>query len=481
MMVTVLVSAQVPRIVNASAVVHMPTCYGDGVIARNCENGLVLVHHVDPRNRHQHHFALQRSDTNALSEMVVTLGSEVEDLDVTYHLNDMCVLGDSCYFCGYKKTAYGESELDYEDNITRVEAVCSGFVGWFRISGIRQESADVSITDIGFTQKLTRLAVRRQMEQGQPKVLLSAIGCRDTSEDASCVAEIWLSDDGSWQYCVNSPALPTNENFSDIIFNDGKCTIAATRNMADDTSQWVIVGHTAESGSFYFDYVYTGRTEYPIWYNYDGISIKDWEHHLGANVRMCNLEDNSFCMAYPCFSSNDNRNMLMVMAISSDYVISSAFLVETRHNCSILEMTGVRNTDNIGVLIYDNTFYNGAIISCPVNRPGVADVISLSDVRIQSVCDYIGESVMGSGFSTINNRVTSIYKRTVGDEQAECLGVVPREKTDMRAIKQENQQCNWQLVVLPTAIIWDEIAGYSSNVEQSTECAQPSQVIIIRH
>lgn len=69
--------------------------------------------------------------------MVVRLGFEQEDCFDRYELRDMCVLGDSCYFCGVRTVMIAAPVLNEHGEILSPEVQNYGFVGFFRVSEIR--------------------------------------------------------------------------------------------------------------------------------------------------------------------------------------------------------------------------------------------------------------------------------------------------------------------------------------------------------
>lgn len=220
----------------ASSVVNMPTCMGDGAICRSYGNAKVLVHHVDLADRHRHHFALQLSDTNVISELVVTLGGQNDVNDTLYEIRDMRVLGDTCYFCGRRKVNWGEPVYDNWGHVLDPGVEYKGVLGWFPISDFRSQSVEVNVYHADFAQDMSRLTVRRKEPGLWPWYDLKVTAIGIDAQGRQCVTEMITPSSlplmcGGWGI-TNYVLVGSN----DELFCDVLDTETGTLLLAVDTS-----------------------------------------------------------------------------------------------------------------------------------------------------------------------------------------------------------------------------------------------------
>lgn len=266
--------AQVLRPAQASALSHMPNCYGSQVVVRNYAGSQVVIHHVERSNKYVHHFAIQRQDVDDMRELVVVLGGQGE-FDTTYAVNDMRVLGDSCYFCGTEMVDYGAPLLDSHGNPITPQVYKRGMVGRFSLSAlINGEESDFHLTTIRGTAEFSRLDAARpypNLVSDHYRVMLTAVGRygNNGAVEGSCLLEMADYLQGGWRYSLTD--LDGQEVICDVV-TAGWAKYVASFYYGDgeDPEQggWNLVLHDCTSDGFAARYAHQSVSETATIYDF---------------------------------------------------------------------------------------------------------------------------------------------------------------------------------------------------------------------
>lgn len=459
----------------ASSVVSMPTCLGDGAICRSYGNTKVLVHHVDPTDRHRHHFALQLSDTNVISELVVTLGGQNGVSDTLYEIRDMRVLGDTCYFCGRCKVYEGEPVYDNFGHIIGSGVWYKGVIGWFPISDFQSQFVEVGLRHVDFAQDMSRLTVRRGGSSPSRLYDLKVTAIGISGAGQQCVTEM-ITPSSSPQSCegwgITSFVLngSNDEMFCDILDTETGTLLLAvdTSDVIEEgmDSHQMLILHSIYPSGLTNDRIVPGRR-----LHFDA-EANGWGWHSNdVTAKMALAGDGRVSLAFPSVNrENGEYGVVHVMVYSvGDYLSGS--VVDCAAGASVLDVAFVQRSGYSGVLLRDNLMYDGAVMLIPANTVGTASRLNLPYTRLQSVCNYFNNTFFAAGFDGEFFRIKCILQHPLAVGWTHCVSVNNVRQQKLENVLEEKINNGWSETEELSS--WLVRIGTVVAAGRVTECSQP--------
>ena len=456
----------------ASSVVNMPTCMGDGAICRSYGNAKVLVHHVDLADRHRHHFALQLSDTNVISELVVTLGGQNDVNDTLYEIRDMRVLGDTCYFCGRRKVNRGEPVYDNWGHVLDPGVEYKGVLGWFPISDFRSQSVEVNVYHADFAQDMSRLTVRRKEPGLWPWYDLKVTAIGIDAQGRQCVTEMITPSSsplmcGGWGITNYVLVGSNDELFCDVLDTEmGTLLLAVDTSDADgiDRHRKLVLHNIYREGLSGGNFS-TGRR-----LHFDEEPSGWGWHSNDVTAKMAWAGEGQVSLAFPSVNIEDGRSGIVHVMLNSEGDFLSGSVVDCSAGASVQDVAFVRRSGYSGVLLRDNQMYDGAVMLIPTNTIGTAARLNLPYTRLQSVCNYFDNTFFSAGFNRESSLVKCISQHPLAVDRT-CVNVNNIQQQRIENVVAEKANYNWEGAG-PSGDSFVRI-GTVLATGRVTECSQP--------
>ena len=238
-----------------------PGEWGDEVIVRNYKNSHVLVHHLKTGSTNNHCFMIKNMTTGVVRGVYTNFGHSLDpdEYRVSCHINDMQILGDTCYFCG--QITYSPPPMyDFEGNLID-QSQSYGLLGFFPVTALLLGNVMCHFEKVDGTEELYQLVpVRKSTLCNGYDVLVSAVG-RMADDGAACVYEASLSG-GIWSGSLMYLDASTDAVFTDIINNNGSLIVSSYLKCGGDEgayatepNHYVVVLHEATCNGYTTDYV----------------------------------------------------------------------------------------------------------------------------------------------------------------------------------------------------------------------------------
>lgn len=207
-----------------------PSTTGMNVIVRESVTGFPIMYY---RASSSVRFAYGDFSAGSVKEFSINDSILVGNRHIRYFVNDMRVIGDMCYFCGYR--AYVYNEVDPETGLQTVDSV--GILGRFYL-----DPTGVLIPanyDIKFIHG-TKLLYRMATHTNSGDTLIAMTGIVDTpysSSSASCltVARVrHTNDPDPWGYNIAYVGNAPEEVFTDIAVDTRYVVVASYRRLGGE-------------------------------------------------------------------------------------------------------------------------------------------------------------------------------------------------------------------------------------------------------
>lgn len=468
-------SAQLGYGMYASGVSHIPLHQGDKVLTRNYMGSSVLVHYIETANACRHHFALINQDNAQARELVLQIGSERGDSFERYGVNDMRILGDTCYFCGVCVSGSNEPVYDVNGSIIGTDGDNQGFLGFFRVSEISgDEAPTVSIKVFPDVKRLTRMAVRRGEAGSEPghqvrvTAIASVLAQGSDVELQNSLIEVDLFSGNTSVFTV-SRLVNSQERFSDIV-NTRYATIVSSFLDQDGTK---LMLHQAGSQGFDQEYAATGFQESVRTYDFASRPGQWGLYAAGAISRMSNLPSDRFALAFGC-RNDDGVGGIMTMTFTNGGMADTVIVVsDTLESAEVLEVEYSSIRNSLGILARKAANPFGAVYLPSLSTVGSVPELEVPRLKLQSLCKYRNQVIMGSGINMITLELTSMWQHPLALERPGCV-----ESHSVNSFVQDNfvaekGAAEWTRKVLPTPFSWDRKLAYVTVADHSFECTQP--------
>lgn len=193
--------------------------YGGDVIVRENSSGMPVIGYRRGSLDVGTGFVYGDMYTNAIKEFIIT-DTITATGTVSYRINDVCVVGDMCYFCGVRRFIYTEP-----DPVSGAELGDSvGILGRFYLDPAGfGSSVKYNIRYVSQTKSLDRMVAYFSNND----TVLAMIGVVNNSTSESClmVARRRVTFLEQWKYIVRCAS--TTEVFTDIAVDAGIITISS--------------------------------------------------------------------------------------------------------------------------------------------------------------------------------------------------------------------------------------------------------------
>lgn len=460
----------------ASAKLYFPECNGTGVIVRNHNGDNLIVHHLSSSDPYVHHFAYQREDETALSEISLRLGGLAGDVDTAYSVLDMRVLGDTCYFCGNQMVTYGRPMYDINGNIISEASASNGILGYFSIAEMLEGNPHVNIVVIDKSKRLTRLAVRRQSPSSPVsyRVLVAAVGVNQG--DTSCVVEARLADDGSWSMMLSTPQSPYHtDRFTDIITTSRSILVSGISSATPSSAglNWNVTLHEAPAEGFGVRFGLTGVDEHPMYYDFSSTDCGWGWHADDAEVRMCEIENDTFALSFGSVNRNTDASGIVVAQFSRYDVMSKLHAITSSPHPKVRDMAYSPRHNVLGVLAFNDVYTHGGVFLTPISSPAQAHVFRGSGMRLWSLAHYTRGTIIAGGHEVMSTRVACLWQDPITLSTPHCAEVDDCEWNSCEAVGAMKDACKWDSST-PANAVWTPYAATSVEVNQSFGCTQPT-------
>lgn len=429
----------------------------------------MLVHHVDADNEHIHHFALIGTQFVGDCEMVVALGHVDAIGDITYSLNDMRIMGDTCYFCGHRTINNGLPQYDVDGNIVATATQIDGMIGWFSIADMETGSVDVRTSVLSSIESLNRMAVRRGINRPgvDCDIVVSAIG-RLTNGNRAFVAEVCHYPSSGWQVTVSgSNAGDNNEVFSDII-SSSNSTLIASMVPDDNEGSWVMNLHESLRGHYYSEYAQPAIPEVLISHDFASVSGGWGWHSLNSEIRMCYSRSNDVIVAYASQNQADGTEGIIYVDNSTSV---PPRLVSSHSNARVQEIQGLSDSRHLGILLKNSQYNNGCLYHCPLVAltSAVVNVFSNQSIKLQSLSQVGNTTYAAAGFNTLDTRISNLWKNPSIRIPSGCLETDHEQIISLGWYTTDKVSFDWN-VLDGYGISWQVSEGSVRGITQELEC-----------
>ena len=290
-------------------------------------------------------------------------------------INDMEIYDGVCYFCGSKTVDYHTPQLGGHGEVIIPRFVTYGFAGCFSITAILTSTGGINYHQVNGTTRLDQLAITTPTSY-DCNVLVSMVGESDTG--GYCLAELahLTLPDGTFQWRSTVNYIPeSDEVFSDILALPEGLVMVSHRfsgheEFSTDENEGSYHGtfylHKFSLDGCYYDDVITSFIPYRAHYNISESEL-GW-HYDKANMRLCNLEENNFCLAYGVEERAElDQGGARIHFFSDIYVIDSSIYYPIGSNVQPLDLRNKKNSKLIFLLTEDDQYPNG-LVSSPSNH-----------------------------------------------------------------------------------------------------------------
>lgn len=469
----------------ASALSRMPSCQGKDVIVRNYAGRYLLIHHTSEADVHEHHFAIQSQDSPSFRELVVMMGGGTESVDVTYEINDIQVLDDTCYFCGTKVVDLGAPALDYWGNIVGSQYQNIGFLGRFALTSIAEDgNAGFEIYEVPTVERLTQLAVTpgRNTQTADFHVMISAIGQMSDSIFGSCVVEAANYVGRGWLYSIAAVEESDNESFVDILSTGSRTYLASFQSASvdnPDAGGWGLILHDVGLHGFAEEYYQSFWLEDAIRYDF---GETDWGWHTGgAQLRMTELPNKRIGFSFGSHNSEDELDGLLTASFTDIGCLDTVTLVRTSPDVYVKDIVYLSSVNQLAVLAGDRDYYNRGVFLSKIGYNGNIPVLHKQGMKLQSLCRYTGRTVFTGGFDVMTKYLYAFWQHPQAFERSTCMSVgeavssiLPRECGEKHPVK-------WKVSCHKELFDWTELMTTINESAYDMECANPLWFIEIEN
>ena len=305
---------------------YFPNSQGVNVIVRESATGVPVIYY---RALQSTRFAYGDLSTGSVKEFSINDTILVGNRHIRTIVNDMRVIGDMCYFCGYR--VYVHNEYDPATGATIIDSI--GILGRFRLdpSGIFMPVS----YDIKFIRE-TKFLDRMATYTSYGDTLIAMTGIVDTpysSSSASCLAIARVrhtTDPDSWKYNVAYVGNAPEEVFTDIAIDTRYVVVASYRRLGGEKYSFYL--RSAKRDDVLIDDDYTGFNK-RYHYNLDSciriarpnnadirLSAVPWDKKVyAAFACSMNACDSNACNTALCEITTNNMRMNDIQVVQRLY------------------------------------------------------------------------------------------------------------------------------------------------------------------
>ena len=308
-----------------SQVVRHTGTMGTEVITRATPSSMVLTCNRSADGDGKHTFTYTSPSTGHTEYFSCNLGTLFSNSSDIYHIKDLYLFEDRCYFCGYYSPSDIEPVYDYAGNIIHITTY--GFIGYFDLFAFPSAHAgsvldplsppgppltngmldSVYMIVIPETDSIMQLVAHRDAAQVCDAFLM-AVGYTSYYPLSTCVVELTKpvgTYDTYWTLNIVQPTCSeTDEYMTDIVLTESHVTVASKLPYADgeldgdaDSTHYLFRLHEAKRDGFYNTTLpFSSASVYQ--YDVSSFGVGIGCHHIGDPIRLCPLNGNRFCVYY---------------------------------------------------------------------------------------------------------------------------------------------------------------------------------------
>ena len=381
---------------------YFPNSQGVNVIVRESATGVPVIYY---RALSSTRFAYGDLSTGSVKEFSINDTILVGNRHIRTIVNDMRVIGDMCYFCGYR--VYVHNEYDPATGATIIDSI--GILGRFYLdpSGVlAPDRYDIRL--INDTKCLNRMATHTS--RGDTMIVMTGIvSTAYSSSSVSCLAVARVrntSSPDSWKYNVAYTGSNSEEVFTDIAIDTRYVVVASYRKVAGDEYSFYLRSAKREDVLVDDDY-----TDFNDRYQYNTsdtcvrvarpdeavirLSAVPWEKKVYAafacSMSSCNggLYNTALCEISTNNMSLNNIQVVQKLYSTPSTLVDTKYLYKTYGDASGAFVALLHQPEGTYSTVVE---YPCALVSSYPSVVPVALVQRMADYRIQSM-SALGGSV----------------------------------------------------------------------------------------
>ncbi|MBO4599665.1 MAG: hypothetical protein J5641_02895 [Bacteroidales bacterium] len=303
-----------------SQIVRYNGINGTEVITRALPNSCQLTCIKSVNGDKTHTFVSYRPSTGDTRRITCNLGALFSAAADDYHIKDMYIFDNKCYFCGYYAPSEIEPIYDPFGNIT--DATTYGIVGYFDLfappllPGWTRPDTTISnpfldsiyLITIPETDSIMQIVAHHD-DVLSYDMFLMAVGYTSRYPLSTCVVELTKpvgTADTYWSLNIVQPTCAkTEEYMTDIVLTEDHVVVASKLPYADggidgdtDPTHYLFRLHEAKRDGFYNTTVLPSSSASVWQYDVSAYGVGIGCHHIGDPIRLCPLDGNRFCVYY---------------------------------------------------------------------------------------------------------------------------------------------------------------------------------------
>lgn len=389
-------------------------CSGSEVIVRSTLQGQLLMHYKKT-GTNMHYFALRNPSYSTANQAIITPYTTPHGT-VKYIVNDMCVIGNMCYFCGQKGTPTG-------NNIYHIGVGWSaeyeyvGFVGRFTLSlfGIHDPSAaKYGIIEISNTSTLNRM----DYFVDNNDTLLGFVGLSDENPSHTCIVRLRSNQYGGRQYSRYNVEKSTDENeiFTDVVVAEKR--LAFISKKAGDN--WLLYIRNGSRDNWKVSDLYEFNQRYCFNTQLATAPLGDallWRR-TDADIRACCIpyadEVNVAheCNSYGPSSSTHYSSALFKISLGTNVsMISAQYVSGAYQNPNCLKDIAYLPCDQTVAILYSNPINTNlpSVIFLPSwNSSSPTNSMTIIDKAISTITVNNNQELFMGGVNTGTSELTQL-------------------------------------------------------------------------
>lgn len=457
-----------------------PGEWGDEVIVRNYKNTHVLVHHHKTGNANNHCFMIKDMATGVVRGMYESFGHSLDpdEPSVSCHVNDMQILGDTCYFCG--QLIWSPPPI-YDINGNLIDQSESyGLLGFFPVTDLLSGSVTCHYEKVAETEELYQLVpVRKSTWCNGYDILVSAVG-RMADDGAACVYEASLSG-GSWSGSLVYLDASTDAVFTDIINHNGSLIVSSYLKCGGDEgvyatepNHYVIVRHEATCNGYTTDYVAPfSTTETAVIYDlstWQGSAGWGW-HKSVAPLKLCNLSTGRFCMAFSSVKP-DGSSGIVAASMQSIYGMDTTMLLMRGTDLELKDMVRMSSDNKLAVLGKAVEYGRGTTLMRSWAGSTVAVVQNSDEVTLQSLDCWNAKNLIMGGYMADDHKKVSVLRQDVGQLPLnnECINTSLSGTAQLGNAYGDKLDCTWIEKYTQLQPVWSSVESLVLNISVTQDC-----------
>ena len=457
-----------------------PGEWGDEVIVRNYKNSHVLVHHHKTGNANNHCFMLKDMATGVVRGVYTNFGHSLDpdEYRVSCHVNDMQILGDTCYFCG--QITYSPPPVyDAQGNLID-QSQSYGLLGLFPVTALQSGSIILHFEKVPSTEELYQLVpVRKSTLCNGYDVLVSAVG-RMADDGAACVYEASLSG-GIWSGSLMYLDASTDAVFTDIINNNGSLIVSSYLKCGGDSgvyatepNHYVVVLHEATCNGYTTDYVAPfNTTETAMMYDFSTWTGGDgWGWHKSeVPLKLCNLSVGRFCMAFSSVKPNGASGIVSA-SMQSIYGMDTAMLLMRGTDLELKDMVRMSSNNCLAVLGKAVEYVRGTILIRGWTSSTALIAQNSDEVTLQSLDCWNAANLIMGGYKAGDHKRVSVLRQDVGHLVLtnECINTSFSGTAQLGNAYGDKLDCEWHNKYSQKPPEWSSVELQVLNINVAQDC-----------